>query len=143
MRRGGGGAGGWGCFVKAKIVKTDGADSEIVLEVHGQRPHAMDAMSSYDSPLRPGTEAEVEFSSMALGRETWEEMFRGNPKKEKKLDHQSGWRYKAYGEIVGLSPTIVDCGILQLEGPIQTHDERCIGEFVSFSVDRLDVFRKA
>lgn len=132
----------WARFMKAKILTTEGAFLEIAFEVSGEIFNAMDDISSYDSPASPGTIFDVEFSSLTCEGETWEEMFRGNPKKEKKLEHQGGWSYIAYGEIIKLNPTIVDCGLLQLEAPIHTHDERCLGEYVRFSIDRLEVFLK-
>ena len=64
-------------------------------------------------------------------------MFSGNPDHDKRLVHIDGWKYEGYGEIVSVDPTVIDFGIIQLEAGPNTHDQRCIGEYVMVIIDRL------
>lgn len=71
--------------------------------------------------------------------EEWESMFSGNPEAKKELEHQSGWRYRAYGIVTGIDPkVIVDVGITHLSAPIDTSDRKVLGESIAFTIDRLD-----
>jgi hypothetical protein len=65
-------------------------------------------------------------------------MFSSNPENKKELEHQSGWRYRAYGIITSINPVLVDVGLLEIEAPINSNDEKLVGESVAFTIDRLD-----
>jgi len=53
------------------------------------------------------------------------------------------WSCRAWGRIVALTgaDALVDCGGVLLPRTGLTHDQAVVGEWVGFSVDRLNVFR--
>ena len=65
-------------------------------------------------------------------------MFSGNPEAKKELEHQSGWCYRAYGIITSIKPVMVDVGLLEIESPMNSNDEKLVGESVAFTIERLD-----
>lgn len=88
-----------------------------------------------------GSEVEVEFDVWPdeIG---WEEMFQRNIKKEKGLIPVGEYSYEAYGQIVSINPIIADFGDVKLQLWEFSHDERIIGEFIYFKINRLDVSLK-
>ncbi len=120
----------------ATFVKTEGEYLEAVIEVNGEMLHVMDEFGGED--LKPGTKIELELSPFVSDPGEWDEIFSSNPEKKKGLVPLEGWRYLALGQIVKVSPVVCDCGLLIIEEPFSTHDQRCIGEYVGFKIGRLD-----
>ena len=86
-----------------------------------------------------GDEFDVELSASLLDEdESWETIFSGNPDRRKTLDHLDGWSYRAYGQVVSIDPILVDCGMIQVPDVFHSNDPRVIGEFVAFTISRLD-----
>ncbi|MES2467809.1 MAG: hypothetical protein V4675_10950 [Verrucomicrobiota bacterium] len=86
-----------------------------------------------------GEEFDVELSASLLDDdESWESMFSGNPERRKTLEHIDGWSYQAFGEVVSIGPVVVDCGMIQIPEVFHSNDARIVGEFVSFTITRLD-----
>ena len=73
--------------------------------------------------------------------EAWNDIFSGNPDGVKRLEQVSGWKYRAYGEVVSVSPVRVDCGIYVEEDVVRSSDARTVGEFVAFTITRLTAMR--
>jgi hypothetical protein len=125
--------------MRVKLIQTDGPWLPAILE-HGQ--HRLCVMDDFSSDERfapkPGDDFEVELSALTDERMSWEAMFAGNPNKTKGLESIRGWSYRAFGEIVSVNPVIVDCGIVSVPDVVHSHDSRVIGEFVVFTISRLD-----
>lgn len=86
-------------------------------------------------------QVEIEFSSLDYPV-SWEAIFSEN--KEHKLFLKPApekCAYYAYGKILSLSPIIADFGDIKLSIGDWTHDERAIGEYIYWKIDRLDVKR--
>jgi hypothetical protein len=84
---------------------------------------------------------EVEISCLELGDLCWEDIFNGNKDKQKKLVKSNrDWSYEGYGQIISINPIVVDFGDLELELGEWTHDERVVGEYIYWKIDRLDLF---
>jgi hypothetical protein len=100
----------------------------------------MDEFSSDDcSDPCIGDEFDIELSASLLDEdESWETIFSGNPERRKALEHINGWSYRAFGEIVSIDPVVVDCGMIQIPEVIDSKDPGVIGEFVAFTITRLD-----
>ncbi len=128
--------------MKAKLLETEGYALRAVIEIDGRRLHVMDDMSTPEEPAEPGSEFDVELLPMCLGNQTWEEMFDGNPEKKMDIEQLNEWEYMAFGKVVQVNPVVVDCGMLQVENEIHSHDERCIGEYVAIKIDRLDAIAR-
>jgi hypothetical protein len=93
--------------------------------------------------FQPGEEvSDAQFS--LLDSETgFEEVFAGNPDRKMCIENTGEWSCRAWGRIVALigADALVDCGGVLLPLTNLTHDQTVVGEWVGFSVDRLDVFR--
>ncbi len=122
--------------VTATFIATEGDYLEAVIEVDGQRLHVMDEFGG--AQLAAGTQVRLELSPMPSERDDWDAMFSSNPGREKRLLRLDGWRYLAQGVVVSVDPVVCDCGLLQLENPFTTHDERCVGAYVGVTLARLD-----
>lgn len=122
--------------VEAAFVSTEGEHLEAVVEVSGERLHVMDLFGG--SSISPGQRIEIELEAQVWDPGEWDEVFYSNPEKKKALVRLGGWRYLAFGQIVSVNPVVCDCGLIQADGPIRTHDPRCIGEYVGFKIQRID-----
>ena len=129
--------------MKIKIIETDGFNLQAKIEVNGKIFTVMDDISSPEDAIKPNSIYDAEFTTMCVGNESWEDIYKGNPEKKKGLEQIEGWTYKAFGEILQVDPIIIDCGIIKVEGDvINTHDKRCIGEFIVFELSRLGIIKK-
>jgi hypothetical protein len=102
--------------------------------------HVMDAFSDEKNSLRAGAEIEIEFSPCLSDEESWEDIFSGSSGEKIGFEHLGGWAYRAFGKILSINPVFVDCGLIKVEDVVQTNDDRVIGEFVAFTISRLDVY---
>jgi hypothetical protein len=93
--------------------------------------------------FQPGEEITDAQFSVVDGGAGIEEVFAGNPDRTNRVENTGEWSCRAWGQIVALSgpDALVDCGGVLIPLTNLTHDETVIGEWVGFSVDRLDVFR--
>ena len=74
------------------------------------------------------------------GDEAWEQMFAANPEGRQCLVPLGGWRYRAYGRVVGVQPVVVDCGVLQVEDVVNSQDPALLGATLAFTIARLDAY---
>ena len=123
-------------IVAATFIASEGAYLEAVIEVDGQRLHVMDEFGG--AQLAAGTQVQLELSTMASERDDWDAIFRANPGREQGLRRLDGWRYLALGVVVSVDPVVCDCGLLRVENPFTTHDERGVGAYVGVTLARLD-----
>lgn len=126
-----------------QVILHSTAGYALVAEIsfHGQRLWVMDDFSDVDCPATPGPLEDVEFTADDFGSLDWDETFRGNPNREKKLVHLADFRYLGYGRIVQIRPTVVDFGLFSFEIGHPTNDPRCIDEFILINIDRLTLRR--
>jgi hypothetical protein len=120
----------------AKLISSKGHALEAVIEIDGRRLHVIDLFGGSDLPT--GTYVDVKLNPFIVEPGEWDEIFRLNPQRQLGFDRVSGSSYIALGQIVSVSPVVCDCGLLRIVDPFYTRDERCIGEYVGFRVDRLD-----
>lgn len=124
--------------MRARLLSTNGPYLEAIVCVEGRELCLMDEFSvSGATAPAIGDEFDLELISFLDDNETWEEMFSGNPDQKLDLEPLGGWRYRAYGPVIRIAPVIVDCGLAQIEGPVQSNDPRLVGEYLAFSVARL------
>lgn len=124
--------------MEATFVKSEGDYLEAVIIVGNQEFHVMDEFGGTN--LKVGSSFEVRISAGLLDEdESWESIFSGNPSKEKSLTQIYGWRYRAKGQVTKIGEeTMVDVGLQEFEAPFHTHDHAVLGEYVSFTINRLD-----
>jgi len=122
---------------------SDGEGLSCHLQIAGTTLEVMDRIGCEAPFMNVGDSIDVELEIGAEDEdETWEQIFSGNPDKRKELKHLGEWSYLAYGEIIAVSPVVVDCGVTTFEDVICTSDPACIGEFIAFTIKRLDAFIK-
>ena len=124
---------------RVKLIETQGPWLPATVQHREQQLCVMDEFT-IDARFAPkiGDYFDVELSAFVDDDESWEAMFAGNPDKKKQIEPLSGWSYRAFGQIVSVCPVFVDCGILSVPGVIHTNDPLVIGEFVAFTISRLD-----
>ena len=127
--------------MKVKIEKVDWHLSEEIKEgtvtfsVNGTEYNAF----SQDTDFPVDDYADVIFSHIAGGPNSWEKIFSKNEQKEKKLISTNEWSYEGYGEIISINPIKADFGDIVLELGEWSNDERIIGEFIYWEISRLDI----
>ncbi|SEQ08438.1 hypothetical protein [Flavobacterium urocaniciphilum] len=81
----------------------------------------------------------VEFSSLDYPLD-WSVIFSENKQNLKSLIPENRLcSYLAYGQIKSINPTIVDFGDIVMEINLPTNDEKVIGEYIYWKIDRLDI----
>jgi hypothetical protein len=118
------------------------ARREAILEIDRKVYCVVDNFSSwYDSRKGPysGSVFDYEFSTVVDIEEPWEKIIRSDPCRRIGLEQIEGWRYRAYGKIVGVNPVEVDCGLFIENGLVQinTDDRSMIGKYVAFTIIQL------
>jgi hypothetical protein len=129
--------------MRVSLVSTEGPWLEASISTPYGTFYVMDEFSIDErSSPRIGDEFDVELSASLLDEdETWEAMFAGNPDRRKCLDQVDGWSYRAFGEVISIDPVVVDCGMIQIPDVFHSSDSRVIGEFIAFTITRLDATR--
>jgi len=89
----------------------------------------------------PSNYANVEFCSLDYDLD-WNIIFTENKSKIKKLIKEKGYcSYQSYGQILSINPTVVDFGDIIMEIGLSTNDEKVVGEFIYWKIDRLDILK--
>ena len=126
--------------MKAKFISTEGKYLEAKISIADEVFIVMDEFGGEE--LTIGDELEIELSELITDQCEWNDIYSLNSSKEKKLKNIKGWQYLAFGEIISVSPVVVDCGLMKFKEPFYTNDQKCIGEFVGFKVARLSASLK-
>jgi hypothetical protein len=119
------------------LIATEGRAGEAEIAVEGQRLFVEDGLSTAARAAEPGPVADARFEVILVEPGSWQQAVSGNPDREKKLEHQWGWRYLGYGEIVAIDPVRIDLGmlLLELDLPVDTPDR--VGEYAVIAIDRI------
>nr|WP_086940833.1 hypothetical protein [Thaumasiovibrio occultus] len=121
--------------MKAIFIKTQGDYLEATLLIDGQPLVVMDEFGGSD--LTAGDTVDICLSAGLCGDgEDQNAMLVNNSERERKLVQLNGWSYRAFGVVVDIEDeTLVDVGVSLLEAPFDT---RITGEYIAFTVERLD-----
>ena len=129
----------YGISMKAKLISTSGKYLEAIIEIEGQKYCVMDNITVFENKkISVGDKFDCELSAFTLNDESWESLFSSNRVRKKGLEQIDGWQYRAYGKIMAINPVKVDCGLLVVEDVIFTNDKNVIGEYIAFTISRLD-----
>jgi hypothetical protein len=130
--------------MKAKLISqaTDEGE-EGIIEINGIIYIGMDCLGYGNKIIENGTEIDVK---LVVGIEDENQnddmIFSGNPDRIKNLIYRNGWAYKAFGEIISINPEIIDCGNVLIESNFYFNDSNYnyIGKFITFNIERLDIW---
>ena len=94
----------------------------------------------YGGEYEPGQNVEVELNHLVSPLE-WNMIFTKNKNKELRIEKskKSEWSYYGYGKIKSIDPISADFGDIQLELGKWTNDPKVIGEYIYWTIDRLDI----
>lgn len=136
--------------MRVRLISTDGEEGGVaVFEVNGKVLRAMDCLSYGESEApypMPGNEFEARFTCLHGEEDSWNSVFDGNLAEEQGLESTGLWSYRAFGKLVAIDDherqAIADCGLCLLPLPIEVSDPAYLGQFITFDVERLDIWRK-
>ena len=95
----------------------------------------------YGETFTVGEKFEAIISQLDYGLE-WDIIFSENAEKQKRLDPSPGLcSYYGYGCIESINPVIANFGCVRLHLGDWTNDERVVGEYIYWKVERLDISR--
>ncbi len=95
----------------------------------------------YPCEYKVGERRNVHISFILDDNITFDTVFCCNKAKEQKIvqSERSKDSYYCYGKIIGVNPVIADCGDMLFDLGELSHDERVVGEYVYFVIERLDI----
>lgn len=114
----------------------DEYEGTVQFEINGNDYKAFFYGEEYES----GQNIEVEFDHLESPLK-WDAIFNENKENELRLEKSkdSEWSYYGYGKIKSIDPVIADFGDIQLELGNWTNDPKVIGEYIYWTIDRLDI----
>ncbi|MDQ2044717.1 hypothetical protein NRL14_13345 [Pseudoalteromonas sp. 20-92] len=123
--------------MEAIFKKTEGDYLEATLIIDGQEIIAMDEFGG--SELKSGDTVDIELSvGLAYEDEEQNSMLNSNIDGTKRLEHQRGWSYRAFGVVTSIeNETLIDVGLCELAAPFET---TITGEGIAFTITRLDAY---
>ena len=98
-----------------------------------------DNISTPEQRRQPGVIENVKFSYPSLEGFEWRQAIGDNPSNKVRLERVSGWSYVGFGRVLSIMPVTIDFGMIQLEDPNWSDDERLAGKYVKVPIDRLDL----
>ncbi len=131
--------------MKVDVLKTQGRNSLAEIKINNQILFVMDNFSDFEKEKEFEENEYIienpEFGYLSLNDDlTWDEMFSINKNHESKLEHKSFWAYNAYGRILSINPIMVEVGPIKLEIGDFIEDERYIGKYIFFIIERLEMY---
>ncbi|MEM6720165.1 MAG: hypothetical protein AAF611_12645 [Bacteroidota bacterium] len=93
---------------------------------------------SYGVELKERQQIALDLNALYADLE-WEIIFSENRDKEIKIERKGDWEYEAYGIIRTINPVMIDFGEFELDTGNWTNDEKVIGSYVYWKIDRLDI----
>ena len=121
-----------------KVNKTDENEGTVTFDINGRQYDAF----YWGDNFKPGEKANVTLTQLEYPL-AWEAIFGENKGRETKIEksNQGNWIYHCYGTIKSIKPIIADFGDLQMDLGDWTNDEKVVGEYIYWTIDRLDIQR--
>jgi hypothetical protein len=126
--------------VDVVLIATEGRAGEAEIAVDGQHLFVVDGVSTVEQTAEPGPVGGARFEVILVEPGSWEQAVSGNPGREKKLEHQWGWRYLGYGRIIAIDPVRIDLGVLVLGLDLPVDTPERLGEYAVIAIDRIRLF---
>jgi hypothetical protein len=118
--------------------QTEGPNVELEIECSGRVRVVAEGLPAPGMVERkPGEKAKICFQDDMSIDDVSVPFLEDNPQKRYGLEQIAPGRYRAYGRIINVDPVVVDCGPLQVEDIMRSTDRRLIGEWVAFTIGRL------
>ena len=126
---------------KIKIIevsKTDEFEGSVTFQINGRQYYAF----FWGDNFLPGEEVSVSLTQLEYPLK-WDTIFGENKGRETKIEKSEtkDWTYYCYGIIQSVKPVIADFGDLQLDLGDWTDDEKVVGEYIYWTIDRLNIQR--
>lgn len=125
--------------MEVRMEHTEGFARKAEVLLDGESLIVCDGVSTPEQRCSPGVIENVKFSYPSLEGFQWAHAVRENPSHKVRLERVSGWSYVGFGRVVSIMPVTIYFGMLQLEDPNWSDDERLVGMYVKVSIDRLDL----
>lgn len=130
-------------MMEVRLESTAGLARQAEVWVDGTLLTVMDEYSQAGGKTPPGLLSDAKFVYMTEEAFAWDAAALGNRSARKLIDPIRTWRYVGYGQIVQVMPVLIDFGLLTMEDPNWSTDERLVGRFVRVAIDRLSLTRSA
>lgn len=121
-------------------IDQEGSEAEILFKIGGREFWAF----CHPCNFRVGEDVEACFNF--IEEEVSENVYWGQNSQQKKEivpSENHRWKYYCYGQIIGIHPVTIDCGVIVFcDENDWINDETVIGSFVYFVISRLDISRQ-
>jgi len=118
---------------------TAGLGREAQVWVGGNLLTVCDNVSPASGRRPPGVLEGVTFGYVSDEQVDWTAAGNGNPMRRKGLDAERGWGYTGYGRVLQVMPVVIDFGLLRMECPHWSTEEKLVGRYVRVPIDRLEL----
>jgi hypothetical protein len=125
--------------MEVRMEYTEGAGKPAEVWVDGSLLTVCDGLSRLGHRTPPGLLEEVKFRYTTDENVSWDDAVRGNPSRRVTLEPVKGWAYVGYGRVEQVMPVVIHFGLLRMEDPNWSTDDRLVGKFVRVPIDRLEV----
>ena len=128
-------------MMEVRLESTAGLARQAEVWVNDTLFVVMDEYSRAGERPLPGLLTDAKFVYMTEEAFTWDQAAFGNRAARKFIEPIRTWRYVGFGQILQVMPVLIDFGLLTMEDPNWSTDERLVGRFVRVAIDRLSLTR--
>ena len=125
--------------MEVRMEHTEGFARKAEVLVDNESLIVCDNVSTPEVRCCPGVVENVRFSYPSLEGFQWSQAIGENPSNKVRLEHVRGWSYVGFGRVLSIMPVTINFGLLELDDPNWSDDERLVGKYVKVSIDRLDL----
>jgi hypothetical protein len=124
---------------EVRMEHTEGLGRAADVWVDGALLTCCDGISTFQARCVPGLLEAVKFRYTADESISWDEAVRKNSSMKITIEPLKGWSYLGYGRVEQVMPVVIHFGLLKMEDPNWSTDERLVGKFVCVPIDRLEI----
>lgn len=125
--------------MEVRMECTDGRGGVAEVWVDGALLVVCDGVSPADRRYEPGLLEDVTFRYTTDESVSWDQAICDNPGRKVVLEPLKGWAYAGYGRVEQVMPVVIHFGLLRMEDPNWSTDEKLIGQFVRVPIDKLEI----
>ncbi len=118
---------------------TEGLGGLAEVWVDGALLRVCDGVSPPGQPAPPGPLEGATFRYTTDETVSWAEAMASNASRKIMLEPVKCWAYVGFGRVEQVMPVVVHFGLLRMEDPNWSTDERLVGRYVCVPIDRLEL----